>query len=257
LPTSSTFVSQQCFFDDKTGQRTSGVPGAEEIDAAREEAGLEEAEQDAHAGELAKVLDKAHANHDAAPEQGDGGQMDAGAQLADHNGGGWLEDDVGDEEDEVGNVVVQSLETELDVHAGDSGGAHVGAVHQTDAVHGAANQNQTAVGPADDCLLLGEGEAVVDIVIGLGEGGIVDVAGLVLLFRLVVCHGDGQWREDEEEREREWERRAGCLCGGEGRGGSRGRYSRMQDVLGSEDGQQFCRPCEMSLTALARPPPSA
>lgn len=86
---------------------TSRVPRAEQIDAAREEAGLEQAQHDAEASQLAKVGDEAHADRDHAPEQRDGSEVQPGADAPDEHRRRRLEDDVR-EEDEVGNVLAPS-----------------------------------------------------------------------------------------------------------------------------------------------------
>lgn len=59
------------------------------------------------------VLDEAHANHDGAPTHGNGGEVYARAELADEYRGRGLEDDVRDEEDEVGNVLSDRLAHDL------------------------------------------------------------------------------------------------------------------------------------------------
>ncbi len=51
------------------------------------------------------VLDKAHTNHNSAPEEGDEGEMNAWANLSYEDCGWWLENDIWDEEDEIGNVL--------------------------------------------------------------------------------------------------------------------------------------------------------
>ena len=51
------------------------------------------------------VLDEAHADHDGSPKQSDGGKVDAWADGADNDRRGKLEDDVREEEDEIGNVL--------------------------------------------------------------------------------------------------------------------------------------------------------
>ena len=84
---------------------TSCVPGAEEVDAAGEEAGLEDTEKRSQTCKSIEVLDEAHGNCDGAPEEGDEGEVKAGADGAADDGRGRLEDDVCDEEDEVGNIL--------------------------------------------------------------------------------------------------------------------------------------------------------
>lgn len=52
-------------------------------------------------------------------------------------------------------------EVQLDTHAGNVGSAHVGSVHETDAVHCSHGNDQAAVDAADDAALLSLAEAKV------------------------------------------------------------------------------------------------
>jgi hypothetical protein len=85
---------------------TSSVPGAEQIDTAGEETRLKETEQDSHARELTIVLDETHSNHNRTPEQRNACKVNARTESTNHNGGGGLEQDVRNEEEEVGNILV-------------------------------------------------------------------------------------------------------------------------------------------------------
>lgn len=84
---------------------TSCIPCAQQVHATREEASLQNTKHRSQRRQLLKVLDKAHANHDAAPQESYKGQMQPRADFADEDGRGRLEDDVGGKEDEVGNVL--------------------------------------------------------------------------------------------------------------------------------------------------------
>jgi hypothetical protein len=134
--------------------------------------------------------------------------MDAWADGANDDGRGRLEDDVRDKEDEVADIleivrvnkdlilrVIQALEMtdvaiscefQLKSHAGDGGGAHVGAIHETDAVHGANSDDQTTINAPDYLPLFLFGEAMVDVfmVLFMGQLSRTVVAELVLLLEL-------------------------------------------------------------------------
>src|SRR5882757_7300102 len=84
---------------------TSSIPRAQQVDAAGEEASLEQTKDDAQAGELAKVLHETHTDHHGAPEDGNGREVEAGTDLTNEDRGWSLEEDVGDEENQVGNVL--------------------------------------------------------------------------------------------------------------------------------------------------------
>tara|TARA_R110002060_G_scaffold46822_4_gene57974 strand:+ start:467 stop:649 length:183 start_codon:yes stop_codon:yes gene_type:complete len=49
---------------------------------------------------MSPVLDETKSNHDASPEEGDGGKENTGADLSAEEGSGRLKDGVGDEEHE-------------------------------------------------------------------------------------------------------------------------------------------------------------
>lgn len=84
---------------------TSCIPGAEEVDTAREEPSLKETKNRSERRNLRELLDKSHTNHDSSPEHGDDGQMISGSYLANENCRRGLEDDVWDKEDQVGDVL--------------------------------------------------------------------------------------------------------------------------------------------------------
>lgn len=74
-------------------------------------------------------------------------------------------------------------ELQLHAHASNVGGTHVGAVHQTDTVHGTNSEDETDVDAADDGALLSRREAMVIVNRGGTRGGGLDVVsqGSVLL----------------------------------------------------------------------------
>lgn len=88
---------------------TASVPGAEQVDAAGEETGLKQAKDSSQAGQLVVVFDKTHAHRDDTPEEGDSSKMDARSDGTNEDSGRGLKDDVGDEEDEIGNVLQRHL----------------------------------------------------------------------------------------------------------------------------------------------------
>lgn len=159
---------------------TASVPRAEQVHAAGEETSLEHTEQHARASQLAKVLDEAHSDHDGTPEERDGGKMDTGSDGTDENGGRGLEEDVRDEENKVGNVLQQvsscsfvriksigtyvsviDIQAKLRAHTRNIRCAHVGSVHETDAVHGANGDDKTTIDASHDAPLLVGREAMV------------------------------------------------------------------------------------------------
>jgi hypothetical protein len=162
------------------------IPGAQKVNTAGEETSLQEAQKNTHAGQLSVIIDKAHANHDGSPEEADCGEVDAWADGADDDGRGWLEDNVRDEEDEVANIVAVSREFQFHTHAGNVGGAHVGAIHETDTVHCTNSDDETTIDTPHDLLLFLLGEAMVDVlmVLFLGQLSRTIVAELVLLLEL-------------------------------------------------------------------------
>lgn len=90
-------------------------------------------------------------------------------------------------EQEKTHVAVTS-EHELLVHAGNDDGAHVGAVHQTDAVHGANGDDQADVNAADNGLLLCRSKSVGRVIALRDRAHIVEVLALNLFLR----HGEAE-----------------------------------------------------------------
>jgi hypothetical protein len=84
---------------------TSCVPCAEKIDTAGEETSLEETKNCSESCKLRELLDESHTNHDSTPHHSDEGQMNTRTDFANEDSRRWLEDDVGDEEDQIGNVL--------------------------------------------------------------------------------------------------------------------------------------------------------
>jgi hypothetical protein len=84
---------------------TSSKPGAEQVYSAGEEASLEYTKQRTAGRQLAAVLGETHANHDATPQEGNDGEMYAGADQTNQDSRGRLEDDIRDEEDEISDVL--------------------------------------------------------------------------------------------------------------------------------------------------------
>jgi len=81
------------------------------------------------------LLDKAEANHDGAPKYDNGRQKDSWAQLAEYNGGGRLESDIGDEEQQHDKTVAFTSEFEVDTHTGNHSDTKIRAIHERHAVH--------------------------------------------------------------------------------------------------------------------------
>jgi hypothetical protein len=137
----------------------------------REETSLEDSKDDAKGDQLVPLRDEAEANHGGSPKDGDGREECARSDLAQDDGGGRLQQDVGDEEDENDDRVAFSDELEVDAHSGDDCDTRVGAVHQRDAVHASECQDQASVDSPDDLLLLLRGEGI--------DGIVVDDVGVI------------------------------------------------------------------------------
>lgn len=122
--------------------------------------------------------------------------MNARTDLADEDGGRRLEENVGDEEDQVGNVVSEIDEYEINTHSSNVGSTHVGSVHERDTVHGTNSDDQSSIDSSNNLLLLIGGESMIMIDFGAElAGGFVDVfeIGLSLdvggIYGLVFLHG--------------------------------------------------------------------
>jgi hypothetical protein len=117
-----------------------------------------------------------------------------------------LEDDVWDEEDQVGDVlstivskvhilshlydekthVSKPSELKLLTHSRNVGSAHVGSIHKRHTVHSTDSHNKTTIDASNDAALLILGEATVDIDLGTDFAGrLVDVPKLGLLLNVV------------------------------------------------------------------------
>jgi len=81
----------------------SSVPGAQQINAAGKETGLENTEKDTRSRKLFPIVDKAHTNHETTPKKCNDGQMESGANFSDDDGRGRLKHDVCGEEDKGGD----------------------------------------------------------------------------------------------------------------------------------------------------------
>ena len=53
------------------------------------------------------IFDKTHRECDAAPEESDDGQVTTRTDVTNENCGGRLKDDVGNEKDEICNILIQ------------------------------------------------------------------------------------------------------------------------------------------------------
>ena len=138
---------------------TSCEPGAHQIHRTREQACLQSTQHDSQPGKLFPRFDKAHPEHNDAPEGSDSGEMDTRADLADDNGRWRLEEGVGDEEDERDNTlgcgnerqrererrgrqarqwggthILIAIHFEIFAQAGDAGRGEVRPIDQTHAV---------------------------------------------------------------------------------------------------------------------------
>jgi hypothetical protein len=84
-----------------------------------EETGFEDSEDDAEGDELVPLLDEAEADHGGSPKDGDGREECPRPDLSQDDCRWWLQQHVGDEEDEDDDRVPLSDELEVDAHSGD------------------------------------------------------------------------------------------------------------------------------------------
>ena len=89
---------------------TSRIPGAQQVDAAGEEASLKHTQQNSQPSHLVPFLDETHPNHAATPQDRDGGQMNPGSEFPHDDGRGWLEENVGDEKDQRDDILLFSCQ---------------------------------------------------------------------------------------------------------------------------------------------------
>ena len=109
---------------------------------------------------MVPFLDEAEADHGGSPKDGDSREEDPRSDLSQDDGRWWLQQDVGDEEDENDDRVAFSDEFEVDTHTGDDGDTLlralvdalagvrvrqttycVGSVHERDTVHSSEGQD--------------------------------------------------------------------------------------------------------------------
>ena len=98
---------------DPQGQLVLGVEESQVDVHAGKETGLDGAEEEAAGHEGAVALDEAGAGGDDAPRGDDEGEPSAGGELLEDEVGGDLEEDVGDEEDGDGDLVLVALEVDV------------------------------------------------------------------------------------------------------------------------------------------------
>lgn len=91
--------------------------------------------------------------------------------------------------------VAVTCKLEFDAHTGDVGRAHVGTVHQTDAVHGANSDDEATINAPHNGSLLLLREAMADILAVLTRkfAWAVDVAKLPRLLQLTSICGSHGW----------------------------------------------------------------
>ena len=90
-----------------------------------EEAGLDDAKEQAHGNETAVGFDKASHGGDDAPGDGDEGDPAARGEELEDQVGGHLEDEVGDEEDGYADLELAGGEAEILLEAIEAGVANV------------------------------------------------------------------------------------------------------------------------------------
>ena len=133
---------------------------------------LQNTQHDSQRRQLLPVLDKAHTNHDTAPQRRQDAHVNPRANLAANDGAGRLKNNVRDEKQQAHNRVPVVDQLQLRAHARNVGRAQVGPVHQRHAVHGADRHDQPPVNVPLDALLLGgrHVEVLGSGVLALGDG---------------------------------------------------------------------------------------
>lgn len=115
--------------DDEEGQAEgelgAAVEAGEVVADSGEHAGLEHAEEEAHAGGLGKVVDKGRGQRDGAEAERDAGEPPSGAKVLAGDVGGDLKDDVRDVKDGEEGIVVVAGQAQVLFEAGDLGVACV------------------------------------------------------------------------------------------------------------------------------------
>jgi hypothetical protein len=110
--------------------------------------------------------------------------------------------------------IAESCQDKLSAHASNVGGTHVGAIHQTHAVHGANREDKASVNAVNDSTLLGRRKAMANVFLVLDLAGrlVMFVVGLLLQLQAVISaiHGEevhlGLYRADFGVKGREeWE----------------------------------------------------
>lgn len=137
------------------------VPEGQVVDEAREEAGLEDAEQEADGGGGGEGVHGAEAHGDGAPREHEEGEPARGAQLLEQDVGRHLEQGVADEEDHQGDVELVLGRADLGLHVvarrrvEDARVADVGAVEVAEEVNeGREGQDGEVLLPQQPALLL-------------------------------------------------------------------------------------------------------
>lgn len=129
------------------------VPATQEIHAAWQIASLEHADEHTADDDDAPIVGEAHSKHDHPPAEDEAVEQHLGSHGAEDQGGWHLKEEVGDEEYEQGNgVAVADVETQVLLHAGDTGVGEVDPVKACDGVENAEDGDETPVHLAPACL---------------------------------------------------------------------------------------------------------
>ena len=182
--------------EDADTQLGATIPkGQVEVDAG-EEAGLEQAQQQAEADELALVVDEAGAHTDEAPGEGGGGDEVTGPHLLEEDVDGQLEDDIGDKEDGHAQLVVVAGHAQVLLHAVQARVANVDTVEKGHDIEGDEDGEQPQIKLAHQ--LLGSSLKVRRevLVLVLGHGDALRCR-LLLVVQLALVAQDVRRGHDE------------------------------------------------------------
>jgi len=174
------------------------VPAREQEEAAREHDRLEHAEEEAGGEQAGVVLHDALQGRDGAEADAADRQPDAGREVLEQDVGGDLAEDVGDEEDDQGRVVLRAVHVEVLLEAEGARVGDVDAVQEGQEVEDDHEGDEVQVDPHRDLALGGVRRA--DDLDRRDGGGVIwgcailndrgCAGGVPLAVLLVRCYGE-------------------------------------------------------------------
>ncbi len=148
----------------------------------REEASLKHTQYQSERDEIDPFSHKPEADHGDAPEEGDGWEENERSNFSQDHGSRWLQQNVGDEEEEDDDRVSVSDKDEVDTHTSDNRNTSICSIHQGHAVKETERKHQPSVNTPDDLLLLCWGKSLdASIVDFIGVNGHLSLGSLELI----------------------------------------------------------------------------